>query len=84
MRALRVLALVTMAAGTAASQPDPRAADQLTAPARVPDALRAASAYVASFERTFAAVIWRERYLQEVRAPRQFSASGTRFSSLIV
>jgi hypothetical protein len=49
-----------------------------------PDAsLRLAASYVARFEETFAAVIWREHYTQEDRAQRRFPASGTRFSQLM-
>jgi hypothetical protein len=57
--------------------PAPRAFDD------APDqTVRLAAAYVGRFERTFAAVIWRERYLQEDHAQRRFPASGTRFSEL--
>ena len=45
--------------------------------------LRLAASYVARFEETFAAVIWREHYTQEDRAQRRFPASGTRFSQLM-
>jgi len=44
--------------------------------------LGGAADYVASFERTFAAVMWRERYQQEAHAKRQFNASGGRFQML--
>ncbi len=46
------------------------------------DVLRRAASYVARFERTFAAVIWRERYQQENRTRRRFNASGATFSSV--
>jgi len=42
--------------------------------------LRRAVGYVASFERTFAAVMWRERYQQDVQIQRRFNASGGRFT----
>jgi hypothetical protein len=44
--------------------------------------LRRAAGYVGSFERTFAAVMWRERYQQEAHARRQFTSSGSRFQVL--
>ena len=37
---------------------------------------------MADFERTFAAVIWHEAYVQEERTRQQFQSSGTSFSSL--
>lgn len=48
------------------------------APAAAEDPLLArAVEYVASFERTFAAVTWRERYEQEDRQRDRFSSSGS-------
>jgi hypothetical protein len=47
------------------------------------EVLRRATDYVDQFERTFAAVIWRERYEQEVRMLRRFNSSGTSFPTLI-
>ncbi len=46
------------------------------------DVLRRAAAYVAQFERTFSAAVWREHYQQEDRVPRRFSASGATFSTI--
>ena len=43
------------------------------------DVLRRAAAYVAQFEQTFAAVIWREDYQQENRVRRRFNSSGGSF-----
>ncbi len=51
-------------------------------PARADAALDKASAFVADFERTFAAVIWHEAYVQEERTRQQFRSSGTSFNSL--
>ena len=46
-----------------------------------PDALlRAASAYVEHFERTFSSVRWHERYEQEVRVAQMFGTSRARTS----
>lgn len=44
--------------------------------------LSLAAQYVDRFEQAFSTVLWRERYTQEVRIPRQFAASGTRYSTL--
>ena len=46
------------------------------------EVLRRAAAYVAQFERTFSAAIWRERYQQENRVPRRFNSSGATFSTI--
>jgi hypothetical protein len=44
--------------------------------------LARAAAYVVGFEHEFAAIIWRENYLQEDRMPRTFGASGSRFTQV--
>ena len=46
------------------------------------EVLGRAAAYVAQFERTFSAAIWRERYQQEARVPRRFNSSGATFSTI--
>jgi hypothetical protein len=64
---------------------DPSAAgpDENTSTSTTLDAsLRRAAEYVTHFVATFSAVIWRERYQQEDRLPRKFTASGTSFSTL--
>jgi len=62
---------------------EPRTADDGTIVFDVPDEwLRRAVDYVAQFEQTFAAVIWRERYEQEDRVRRRFGASGATTSIL--
>jgi len=45
--------------------------------------LSRAADYVARFERTFAAVIWHEHYVQEDHALVRFGSSGNRFSRLV-
>src|SRR6476661_10773770 len=55
--------LVTAVAGAPAASEDPL--------------LGRAAEYVAAFERTFAAVTWRERYEQEDRQRGRFSSSGS-------
>ena len=63
---------------------EPRTADDGTIVFDVPDEwLRRAVDYVAQFEQTFAAVIWRERYEQEDRVKRRFGASGATTSNLV-
>lgn len=53
------------------------------APAAQDDAtLRLARAYVARFERTFAAMRWHERYEQTVRQERVYGASGGRTTTV--
>ncbi len=47
-----------------------------------PAGLRGAAEYVTRFERTFAAVIWRESYLQEVRTTLKFRTSGNVFTQV--
>jgi hypothetical protein len=64
--------------------PGPRLpADASTVSDPADDVLRRAAGYVALFERTFAAAIWREHYRQEDRIPRRFSASGATFSTVV-
>ena len=46
------------------------------------DVLRRAAGYVAQFERTFSAAIWREHYEQEDRIPRRFNSSGATFTTV--
>jgi lambda repressor-like predicted transcriptional regulator len=53
-----------------------------TPPGVLDEPLRRAADYVARFEETFSAVIWRERYHQEDRVPRKFNSSGTSFSTI--
>lgn len=71
----------------AAATPPARDASATTpspdAPARADDAtLRLARAYVARFERTFAAMRWHERYEQTVRQERVYGASGARTTTI--
>ncbi|HEY7059698.1 MAG TPA: hypothetical protein VH458_24350 [Vicinamibacterales bacterium] len=47
------------------------------------EVLRLASSYVARFESTFSAVVWREHYTQEDRAQLRFPASGLHVSQLM-
>ena len=59
-------------------------ADTVAAPdASADPLLDRAAAYVAAFERTFAAVTWRERYEQEDRMHRRFGSSGSRVMQLV-
>ena len=70
-----------VATAPAPSEPtlsDPTALD----PTLSDDTLRRAADYVGRFERTFAAILWHERYEQEVRTWRRFGSSGTRTSTL--
>jgi hypothetical protein len=60
----------------------PNAPDRAASRAADDEVLRRAGRYVARFERTFSAVIWRERYEQESRGRRRFPSSGTGFSEL--
>jgi hypothetical protein len=53
-----------------------------TPPDVLDEPLRRAADYVARFEDTVSAVIWRERYHQEDRLPRKFNSSGTTFSTI--
>jgi len=80
---MRLLALVSMLMVGSAVATGSLVADGRTAMAlderreQAGDALLARAAdYVAAFERTFAAVTWRERYEQEDRQRRHFGASG--------
>jgi len=59
-----------------------------TAGHRAPDTvtdecLHRAAEYVALFERALSSAVWRERYVQEDRVRRTFSASGSSFSTLV-
>ena len=61
--------------------PSPSRADETLGAAGIADAtLRRAAGYVEAFERTFAAVMWRERYQQEAHTQTRFNASGGRFT----
>ena len=69
-----------VATAPAPSEPtlsDPTALDRTLSD----DTLRRAADYVGRFERTFAAILWHERYEQEVRTWRRFGSSGTRTST---
>lgn len=46
------------------------------------ETLRKAADYVTRFERAFTAMVWHERYEQEVRVWRRFGSSGARTSSV--
>jgi hypothetical protein len=48
-----------------------------------PAILERTAAYVASFEKDFAAIIWRETYDQVDRIPRKFATSGGRFVTAV-
>jgi hypothetical protein len=82
-RAHRALAHDDRAAPAQSLEPEPRVHEDASPVSDLPDdVLRRAAGYVARFERTFSAVIWRERYQQEDRIRRRFSASGTSFTSV--
>jgi hypothetical protein len=68
------------AAGRATRSPAPVSAPTSNADDALLDL---AAAYVAQFEQTFAAVVWRERYEQEYRATRRFNASGGSFMTVV-
>ena len=63
-------------------RPDARA-ERLAGLDSSDDLLRRAASYVAQFEQTFVAVLWREDYQQESRVLRRFNASGARFYGAI-
>jgi hypothetical protein len=71
--------VVTSAPSSDASPP-PKADEGFSAAGMTDATLRRAVAYVDSFERTFAAVMWRERYQQEATTRMRFNASGGRFT----